>query len=58
MVRPAQDEFESTTENAALVELLRRRIDAEGAISFHEMTGVGGGNAGPGQNEGAWARAW
>ncbi len=32
-----QDEFESTTENAALVELLRRRIDAEGAISFHDF---------------------
>ena len=37
MARPAQDEFETTTENAALVELLRRRIDAEGAISFHDF---------------------
>ena len=37
MIRPAQDEFESTTENTALVELLRRRIDAEGAISFHDF---------------------
>ena len=37
MVRPAQDDFESTTENAELVELLRRRIDAEGAISFHDF---------------------
>ncbi len=37
MARPAQDEFETTTENAALVELLRRRIDAEGAITFHDF---------------------
>ena len=37
MVGPVQDEFESTTENAALVELLRRRIDAEGAITFHDF---------------------
>jgi SAM-dependent MidA family methyltransferase len=36
MVGPAQDEFESATENAALVELLHRRIDAEGAITFHD----------------------
>lgn len=37
MGRPAQDEFESATENAALVELLRRRIDAEGAVTFHDF---------------------
>ena len=37
MVRPDQDDFESATENAALVEVLRRRIDAEGAISFHDF---------------------
>ena len=37
MVRPAQDEFEATTENAALVELLRRRIEAEGTITFHDF---------------------
>ncbi|OGO50545.1 MAG: hypothetical protein A2148_02550 [Chloroflexi bacterium RBG_16_68_14] len=37
MARPAQDEFEATTENAALVELLRRRIEAEGAITFHDF---------------------
>ena len=37
MVRPTGDDFESATENAALVELLRRRIDAEGAISFHDF---------------------
>ncbi len=37
MVRPAQDEFESATENAALIELLRRRIEAEGAITFHDF---------------------
>ena len=37
MVRPEQDDFESATENAALVEVLRRRIDAEGAISFHDF---------------------
>ncbi|MCH8066164.1 MAG: hypothetical protein IIC90_10110 [Chloroflexi bacterium] len=30
----AQDEFESATENAALVEHLRRRIDADGPISW------------------------
>ncbi len=36
MTRPAQDEFESATENTALVEALRRRIDAEGAMSFHD----------------------
>ena len=30
------DDFESSTENAALVELIRRRIEAEGAISFHD----------------------
>ncbi len=37
MATTTQDEFESTTENAALVELLRRRIDAEGAIAFHDF---------------------
>ncbi|MGB2694705.1 MAG: SAM-dependent methyltransferase [Dehalococcoidia bacterium] len=37
MVTPAQDDFESVTENAALVELLRRRIEAEGAITFHDF---------------------
>jgi SAM-dependent MidA family methyltransferase len=31
------DDFESATENQALVELLRRRIDAEGAITFHDF---------------------
>ncbi len=31
------DDFESATENAELVELLRRRIDAEGAITFHDF---------------------
>ena len=33
----ARDEFESATENAALVDLLRRRIEAEGAITFHDF---------------------
>lgn len=37
MVGPAEDDFESTTENAALVELLRRRIEAEGIITFHDF---------------------
>jgi SAM-dependent MidA family methyltransferase len=32
----AEGDFESATENAALVELLRRRIEAEGAITFHD----------------------
>ena len=32
----AQDEFEPATENAALVEHLRRRIDAGGPITFHD----------------------
>jgi len=32
----AQDEFEPATENAALVALLRRRIEAEGPITFHD----------------------
>lgn len=32
-----RDEFESATENAALAGLLRRRIDAEGAITFHDF---------------------
>jgi SAM-dependent MidA family methyltransferase len=36
MGRPLPDEFESATENAALVELLRRRIQAEGPITFHD----------------------
>jgi len=31
-----EDDFEAATENAALVELLRRRIEAEGAITFHD----------------------
>ena len=31
------DDFESATENAALVALLRRRMDAEGAITFHDF---------------------
>jgi len=33
----ASDEFESSVENAALVDLIRRRIDAEGAITFHDF---------------------
>src|SRR3989304_3472621 len=37
MTRPAQDDFESATEKAALVELLRRRSDAEGAVTFHDF---------------------
>lgn len=37
MVIPAYDDFEAATENAALVELLRRRIEAEGAITFHDF---------------------
>ncbi len=37
MVIPAHDDFEAATENAALVELLRRRIEAEGAITFHDF---------------------
>ncbi|MBI4570813.1 MAG: SAM-dependent methyltransferase [Chloroflexi bacterium] len=37
MVRAAQDEFETTTENAALVGLLRRRMEAEGPITFHDF---------------------
>jgi SAM-dependent MidA family methyltransferase len=36
MTSTLEDEFESTTENAALVELLRQRIDAEGVITFHD----------------------
>jgi SAM-dependent MidA family methyltransferase len=32
----ASGEFESTTENAALVDALRRRIEAEGPITFHD----------------------
>jgi SAM-dependent MidA family methyltransferase len=36
MASPAQDDFESATENAALIELLRRRIEAEGPITFHD----------------------
>ncbi len=35
MAHILEDEFESATENAALVELLKRRIDAEGVITFH-----------------------
>jgi len=31
-----EDEFESTTDNPALVDVLRRRIEAEGAITFHD----------------------
>lgn len=31
-----EDDFELATENAALVELLRRRIEAEGPITFHD----------------------
>lgn len=37
MAASTDDEFEATTENAALVELLRQRIDAEGAITFHSF---------------------
>jgi len=37
MARPAENEFEATTEKPELVELLRRRIDAEGAITFHDF---------------------
>ncbi len=37
MVQPGQDDFESSTENAALVELIRRRIQAEGAVTFHDF---------------------
>ncbi|MEX2159314.1 MAG: SAM-dependent methyltransferase [Dehalococcoidia bacterium] len=33
----ARDEFESATENTELASLLRRRIDAEGAITFHDF---------------------
>ncbi|MEX1252869.1 MAG: SAM-dependent methyltransferase [Dehalococcoidia bacterium] len=33
----ATDDFEAATESAALVELLRRRIHAEGAITFHDF---------------------
>ncbi len=33
----AGDDFEAATENAELVELLRQRMDAEGAISFHDF---------------------
>ena len=36
MTRAIEDEFESATENAALVDLLRQRIAAEGAITFHD----------------------
>ncbi|MDP3766891.1 MAG: SAM-dependent methyltransferase, partial [Dehalococcoidia bacterium] len=36
MAGPAHDDFESVTENAALVDLLRRRIEAEGAITFRD----------------------
>lgn len=31
-----EDEFEPTTDNPTLVELLKRRIDAEGAVTFHD----------------------
>jgi SAM-dependent MidA family methyltransferase len=34
---PKPDDFEPATENAALIELIRRRIDAEGAITFHDF---------------------
>lgn len=37
MDHPDADEFEPATENAELVELLRCRIDAEGAITFHDF---------------------
>lgn len=37
MVSPVDDDFESATENAALVELIRRRIEAEGAVTFHDF---------------------
>jgi SAM-dependent MidA family methyltransferase len=36
MTVPLEDEFESTTENPALVDVLRQRIDTEGAITFHD----------------------
>ncbi len=36
MTRALEDEFESATENAVLVDLLRKRIAAEGAITFHD----------------------
>jgi len=35
MASQAQDDFEPATENASLVELLRARIEAGGAITFH-----------------------
>ncbi len=37
MARAAAGEFESATENAALVELIRARITAEGPITFHDF---------------------
>ena len=36
MASAAQDDFEPATENASLVELLRARIEAAGAITFHD----------------------
>ncbi len=36
MTSTLENEFEPATENAALVDLLLRRIDAEGAITFHD----------------------
>jgi len=36
MAHATEGDFESATENAALVELLRNRIEADGAISFHD----------------------
>ena len=37
MAEPAEGDFEPATENAALVELLRRRIEATGPITFHDF---------------------
>lgn len=36
MTQAVEDEFESSTDNPALIDVLRRRIDAEGAITFHD----------------------
>src|SRR3989304_1325786 len=36
MAEPVEGDFEPATENAALVELLRRRIEATGPITFHD----------------------
>ncbi len=36
MTGALEDEFESATENAPLVDILRQRIEAEGVITFHD----------------------